>query len=266
MSDIHEIKIGFIGFGNMAQAMAAGLLRGGQTPAGQIFACARDWDKLCRNTQPFGMIPVHTADELVRQADVVVLAVKPYQISDVVRPIGELLAGKIVISLAAGYPFDRLEQDLLPGTNHLSTVPNTPVSVGEGIIICEQKHSLTAEEYGLVEKLFAPLGLMQPVETHLMGIAGTVSGCGPAFVSMFMEALGDAGVMHGLPRATAYRLAGQMVAGTGKLLVERGDHPGAMKDAVCSPAGTTIVVVAALERKGLRSAVIDAVDAIQNKK
>ena len=188
------------------------------------------------------------------------------KISQVVQPVKEALGKKLVISVAAGYPFDRLEQDLAPGTHHLSTVPNTPVSVGEGVIICEEKHSLTAEEYRLVQALFAPLGLMQPVETHLMGIAGTVSGCGPAFVSMFIEALGDAGVMHGLPRATAYRLAGQMVAGTGKLLVEQGAHPGTMKDAVCSPAGTTIVGVAALERKGLRSAVIDAVDAIQQKK
>ena len=101
MSDIHEIKIGFIGFGNMAQAMAAGLLRGGQTPAGQIFACARDWDKLCRNTQPFGMVPVHTADELVRQADVVVLAVKPYQISDVVLSLIHIL--KFVCQLTKKY-------------------------------------------------------------------------------------------------------------------------------------------------------------------
>lgn len=264
--EISQVKVGFIGFGNMAQAMAAGLLRGGKIPGDHILACARDWDKLCRNTQPSGMIPVKTAGELADQADVVILAVKPYQIASVVQPVKEALGKKLVISVAAGYPFDRLEQDLAPGTHHLSTVPNTPVSVGEGVIICEEKHSLTAEEYRLVQALFAPLGLMQPVDTHLMGIAGTVSGCGPAFVSMFIEALGDAGVMHGLPRAAAYRLAGQMVAGTGKLLVEQGAHPGAMKDAVCSPAGTTIVGVAALERKGLRSAVIDAVDAIQQKK
>ena len=98
------------------------------------------------------------------------------------------------------------------------------------------------------------------------GIGGTVSGCGPAFASMFLEALGDAGVKHGLPRAAAYRLAAQMLAGTGRLQLETGEHPGAMKDAVCSPGGTTIVGVAALERGGMRAAVIDAVDAIQNKK
>ena len=117
----------------------------------------------------------------------------------------------------------------------------------------------------LVQELFGHLGLVQPVASRLLGIAGTLSGCGPAFVSMFIEALGDAGVKHGLPRAMAYRLAGQMVAGTGRMQVETGAHPGAMKDAVCSPGGTTIVGVAELERGGMRAAVINAVDAIQNK-
>ena len=123
------------------------------------------------------------------------------------------------------------------------------------------------EHYGQarVQELFGHLGLVQPVESRLLGIAGTLSGCGPAFVSMFIEALGDAGVKHGLPRAMAYRLAGQMVAGTGRMQVETGAHPGAMKDAVCSPGGTTIVGVAELERGGMRAAVINAVDAIQNK-
>ena len=106
---------------------------------------------------------------------------------------------------------------------------------------------------------------MQPVETHLLSAAGTLAGCGPAFAAMFLEALGDAGVKHGLPRALAYRLASQMLAGTGKLQLATGSHPGQMKDAVCSPGGTTIVGVAALEEHGLRAAVIDAIDAIEQK-
>ena len=166
--------------------------------------------------------------------------------------------------MAAGWPFERYEA-LLPGTRHLSTMPNTPVRVCAGVFLLEEKHSLTPEEYVLVQELFGHLGLVQPVESRLLGIAGTLSGCGPAFVSMFIEALGDAGVKHGLPRAMAYRLAGQMGAGTGRMQVETGAHPGAMKDAVCSPGGTTIVGVAELERGGMRAAVINAVDAIQNK-
>ena len=246
-----DMKLGFIGFGNMAQAIAEGLLRSKALEPEQICACAKDWDKLCAATEPRGMRPCRDAREVAEAADVVIVAVKPHLSEE-------------VVSVAAGWPFDRYEA-LLPGTRHLSTMPNTPVRVCAGVFLLEEKHSLTPEEYVLVQELFGHLGLVQPVESRLLGIAGTLSGCGPAFVSMFIEALGDAGVKHGLPRAMAYRLAGQMVAGTGRMQVETGAHPGAMKDAVCSPGGTTIVGVAELERGGMRAAVINAVDAIQNK-
>ncbi len=263
MPQLSDVKIGFIGFGNMAQAIAKGLLLKKTVAPERIFACAKNWEKLRRNTEPQGMVPCRDASEVAEKADLVVIAVKPYLVQEVTAPIRGLLREKIVVSVASGYPFEKYEEILLPGTHHLSTIPNTPVSVGEGIFICEEKHSLSAEEYGLVKALFSAIGLVQPVETRLLDIGGVVSGCGPAFAAMFMEALGDAGVMYGLPRALSYRLAAQMVAGTGKLMLETGDHPGAMKDAVCSPGGTTILGVAALERKGLRSAVIDAIDAIE---
>ena len=258
-------KIGFIGYGNMAQAMAEGLMRTGAVCGEQLFACARDWEKLRRNTEPKGIHPCRDARETVLASDIVVIAVKPYLVEEVTAPVRELLREKIVLSVAAGMPFEAYEKILLPGTHHLSTLPNTPVAVGEGIIICESRHSLTPEEYRQVEEIFSHIGLLQAVDTKQMSIAGTISGCGPAFVSMFLEALADGAVLHGLPRPLAYRLASQMVAGTGKLQLETGTHPGAMKDAVCSPGGTTIVGVAALERGGLRSVVIDAVDAVERK-
>lgn len=260
-----DVKIGFIGFGNMAQAMVRGLLLKDVLPAQQIYACAKNWDKLCKNAEQMGIQPCHDAAELVSQADMVIVAVKPYLIQEVLAPVKAALKDKIVVSVAAGYLFDKYEEILEPGTHHLSTLPNTPVSVGEGVIICEQKHSLTDEEYGLFEELFAPIALVQPVDTKQFGIAGTISGCGPAYAAMFVEALADAAVLHGLPRELSYALASQMVVGTGKLQRETKAHPGAMKDAVCSPGGTTIVGVAALERKGFRSAVIDAVDAVMKK-
>lgn len=265
MRDKNDIKIGFIGFGNMAQAIAQGLLKEKSVRADQIFACALNWEKLKGNTEPVGMNPCRDAAETVTCSDIVVIAVKPYLIEEVVGPVKELLKDKIVVSVAAGRPFDWYEDFLIPGTHHISTVPNTPVSVGEGIFICEKKHSLTEEEYALIKEILSPIGLLIPVETGLLDISGTICGCGPAFVSMFMEALGDAAVKHKIPRALAYQMVGQMVAGTGKLMVETGSHPGVMKDAVCSPGGTTIVGVAALERKGFRSAVIDAVDAIEGR-
>lgn len=262
---LNKVKVGFIGFGNMAQAIADGLLAQSAVKPEQIYACAKDWEKLCRNAGARGINACKDAGETARSSGIVIIAVKPYLVEEVVAPILDVLQSKIVVSVAAGMPFEKYESILLPGTHHLSTIPNTPVRVGEGIFICEKKHSLTGEEYKLVETLFSTIALVQPVETKQLSIAGTLSGCGPAFASMFVEALGDAAVKHGLPRDLSYRLASQMIAGTGKLQLESGAHPGAMKDAVCSPGGTTIVGVAALERKGLRSAVIDAIDAIETK-
>lgn len=265
MKQLSEITVGFIGFGNMAGGIAKGLIRQGTLRPDQICACAKNWDKLCANTEKAGMLPRKDAAEVAFASDVVFVAVKPYLVREVLEPIRELLPGKILVSVAAGCLFDWYEEFLAPGTHHISTIPNTPVCVGEGIFVCEQKHSLTQPEFSLVEQLLSSIGLVRLVDAKQFSVAGTVSGCGPAFASMFLEALGDAGVKHGLPRALAYELAAQMVVGTGKLMLETGQHPGAMKDAVCSPGGTTIVGVAALERKGFRSAVIDAVDEIENR-
>lgn len=113
--------------------------------------------------------------------------------------------------------------------------------------------------------IFGKAALIVPVDTAQLSIAGTLAGCGPAFAAMFIEALADGAVKQGLPRALAYQLASQMVVGTGKLQLATGAHPGAMKDAVCSPGGTTIVGVAALERRGFRGAVIDAIDEIERR-
>lgn len=259
------MKIGFLGFGNMAQALANGLIYKNAIKAEDIYASAKNWDKLCGNTQPKGLNPCKDSAELAEKVDMVVIAVKPYLVEEVIAPIKEKLAEKIVISVVVNYNFDQYEKILAPGTHHLSTLPNTPVSVGEGAIICESKHSLTAEEYDSFVQLFSSIALIENVDTKNIGIAGTITGCGPAFASMFIEALSDAAVLHGLPRELSYKLASQMLIGTGKLQLETSTHPGKMKDAVCSPGGTTIVGVTTLERKGFRSAVIDAIDAIQKK-
>ena len=135
--------------------------------------------------------------------------------------------------------------------------------MGAGVIACEQRHSLADEELEAFENLFGRIALIEWVDGKLLSTASSIAGCGPAFAAMFLESLGDAGVKHGLPRATAYRLAAQMMMGTAKLHLETGTHPGAMKDAVCSPGGTTIKGVAALEKDGFRGCVIDAIDAIE---
>lgn len=259
------MNIGFIGFGNMAQALAEGLVKGGALPPDRIGACARDREKLRRHTESKGYRAFDDAAAVIRFADIVIVAVKPHQVEAVLTPVKELLVRKMVVSVAAGWPFDRYEAVLAPGTPHLSTMPNTPVSVGEGIVVCERRHSLTDEQWSEVEGLLSHTGLVIRVETSLLDIAGTICGCGPAFVCLFVEAMADVAVKHGIARADAYRMVSQMVAGTGKLQLATGQHPGVMKDAVCSPGGTTIVGVNELERKRFRGSVIDAVDAIQRK-
>lgn len=265
MADISKLKIAFIGFGNMASAMADGWIKSGQVPAAHLGAASRRFDVLKAKTDARGMTAFETNEVAARWADVVVIAVKPYLVKDVVTPLKAILAEKVVLSVAVNLLFDDYEALLAPGTHHLSTLPNTPVAVNEGIVICEVRHSLTADEKATTDALFNALGLAVDVDAKAMPAAGTLSGCGPAFAAMFIEALADGAVRHGVPRVTAYRLASQMLAGTAKLQLATGAHPGAMKDAVCSPGGTTIVGVAALERRGFRSTVMDSIDAIVNK-
>ena len=257
-------KIGFIGMGNMAGAMAQGLIASGAMDASHLYACARDWDKLCRNAQIIGFTPVRDAATLVEAVDTVIVAIKPYQIQAVLPPLAAALRSRVVLSVAADWDFARMETVLAPGTHHLYVMPNTPVSVNEGVI-AEERHSLTEVEFAAVRTLLGNLGTVEILPTHLMGAGMTIAGCGPAFVAMMIEALGDAGVKYGLPRQTAYRLASQTLAGTGRLQLATGAHPGAMKDAVCSPAGSTIRGVAQLEKSGFRAAVLNAVDAILDK-
>ena len=259
---VTDVKIGFIGFGNMASAMADGWLASSQVSPEQLYACAGHYDKLLERTAPRGMHACLNATELVGKVDLVVVAIKPYLIEGVLGPIANQLADVPFISVAAGWDCAAYEK-LLPGTRHVSTIPNTPVSIDEGVIACERVTTLSAAEHELASDLLDLLGTVVEVETRLLSVAGTVGGCGPAFIAMVIEALGDAAVKHGIPRATAYEMVSQMVAGTAKLQLKTGAHPGAMKDAVCSPGGTTIKGVAELEACGLRSAFIRAIDAIE---
>ena len=260
--DAQDVRIGFIGFGNMASAMADGWIASGVIAGDRMCACAGRYDALVERCDRRGMRAMRTADEVAAAADVLVVAVKPYMIEDVLGAIAGALTGKVVLSVAAGWDCAAYER-VIPGTRHLSTVPNTPVAINEGVIACEKASTLTDDDRTLLFELLGLLGKPVEVETRLLSVAGTVGGCAPAFVAMVIEALGDAAVKHGIPRATAYEIVSQMMVGTARLQLETGQHPGAMKDAVCSPGGTTIKGVAELERCGMRSAFISAIDAIE---
>lgn len=260
--------IGFIGYGNMAQAIAEGLVAAGAIDGDRIVACAAHYDKLERTTAKVGAKPMRTAAEVAAAADMIVIAIKPYQIEEVIKPIAGGIAGedKFVVSIAAGWDLDKYRGLLGPDFDaaHIQcTIPNTPMAVGKGVLVTETDNTLTAGQTEVFERLFSSISLIERVDSAHMGIGMCIAGCAPAFTDMYIEALGDAGVKYGLQRATAYRLAAKMVEGVGALYLANETHPGAMKDAVCSPGGTTIKGVASLEESAFRGAVIKAVDAIE---
>jgi len=258
-------KLGFIGMGNMAQALAAGFIHAKAIAKENVYAFAPNQEKLAKNAVRIGFTPISTLQELAHTCDTLIMACKPYQIESVLSELGDALKDKALISIAAGWDFSRYEKCLSASTRLQFIMPNTPAMVGEGVLLFEQKNTLTHEEHDAIRKLFAAVGLVQELPSNLMGIGGTITGCGPAFVDLFMEAYGDAAVKYGLKRDDAYRLISQMVMGSAKLQLTTGTHPGVLKDNVCSPAGTTICGVTALEEYGLRNACVKSIDAIMNK-
>ncbi len=255
-------KIGFIGMGNMAQAIASGWIGRKLLEGDQVYAYAPHQDKLKKNAARIGFIPCREPGEMVAACDVIIMACKPYQIEGVLKEIGDRLGGKALLSIAAGWNYRKYSPYLGDSTRFQYIMPNTPAMVGEGVMLFEETNSLEEEEHEEIMELFRALGRVEIIPDHLMGVAMAITGCGPAFVDLVIEALGDAGVKYGLPRAQVYALASQMILGSAKLQLDTGEHPGVLKDKVCSPAGTTIRGVDALEHKGVRAAFIDAVDAI----
>ena len=256
------MKLGFIGLGNMGRAICSGLIRGGAIAVQDVFGYAPHADKLNAYAAETGVHACASANAVCEAADTVIIAVKPYIIEGVLGELRSALHGKAVISVALGYDFERLTALTDPETRVQFVMPNTPAQVGEGVMLFEERSSLTAAERAELMRMFACLGMVEELPTRLMGVGGAISGCGPAFCAMIIEALADAGVKYGLPRDKAYRLASQTLAGTGKMQIETKLHPAALKDGVCSPAGSTIRGVEALERAGLRAAMLDAIQAV----
>lgn len=258
-------KIGFIGMGNMGKAIAAGFISKGVMDKANIFAYAPNQEKLEKNSKEIGFNPVSDIKNLIKETDIIIVACKPYQIQDVLTANKDILAGKTLVSIAAGWTFDTFMAEI--DTAKIQCImPNTPAMVGEGVFLFEEKNNLDAEDLKSIKEWFAVLGEVVELPTRLMGIGGAVSGCGPAFMDLILEAYADAAVKYGVSRDIAYKLIGKTMLGSAKLMLETGKHPGVLKDEVCSPAGTTIVGVSALEKCGLRNACIESIDAIMNKK
>lgn len=254
------MKLGMIGFGNMAQAILRGLFVKQNIDPKEVYVCAAHYKKLCQRAETFNVNPCHDAQEVIEKSDMIILAIKPYQIEDVCGNLS--FQNKIVVSVVAGKPYEVLSK-ICTNCALLCTIPNTPIAVGEGILLVEEQTNCTPQQYEQFRQVFEPIALIEKIDADHMDIAMILSSCAPAFTAMYLEALGDAGVKYGLKREEAYALASKMIEGVGALYLSEKQHPGVMKDAVCSPKGSTIKGVCALEKGAFRHTVISAVDAIE---
>ena len=259
-------RVGFIGAGKMATALGRGLVAAGFTSADQIVAS----DVYPAARQQFAeetkARAVESNAEVVAASQVVILAVKPQQMSGVLEELkGQVTSQHLVISIAAGVALKTLIAGLGEQTRLVRVMPNTPFLVGASASGFAIGGAATKEDATLVEQLLSAVGVAVSVDEKLLDAVTGLSGSGPAYVYQIIEALSDGGVRVGLPRAVATKLAAQTVLGAAKMVLETGEHPGSLKDAVTSPGGTTIAGLHALEKGGLRAALMNAVEAATNR-
>lgn len=258
-----KMKIGFIGLGNMAKAMIGGMLQKELVDRCDIIGSARTRETM-ENVRDFYGIGIRDSNAAVaEEAKILILAVKPQFFQTVIEEIRAVVADDtLVISIAAGKTMAWIGQAFGREIKLVRCMPNTPALVGEGCTGVCVNSRVSQEETAMSLKLMESFGRASLVPESLMDAFGAVSGSSPAFVFMFIEAMADAAVAAGMPRAQAYAFAGQAVYGSAKLVLESGKHPGELKDMVCSPGGTTIQGVRVLEEKGMRGAVMDALQAV----
>ena len=257
-----EQKVGFLGTGNMAEALIKGLVGAGVVEPTQIYGSDPRRERCQELTHRFGIhTTVHNVD-VVRHAEIVVLSVKPQilpQVLDEVAP--QLKPHALVISIAAGMSVASIEKRLSPGTRVVRTMPNTPALVGAGATAIAAGGHATEADLEVAKKIFDAVGKTVILDEEQLDAVTGLSGSGPAYVFLIIEALSDAGVKMGLSRYNALALAAQTVLGSAKLLLETNEHPGRLKDMVTSPGGTAIAGIATLEAGGLRTTLINAVEA-----
>ena len=254
-----EKKLGLIGYGNMGSAIASSILSADALKPEEILVYEIS-PRAIQKAKAAGLELAENMHHLCMECDMLLLAVKPDKVSKVLHSAGSAMEGKSLMSIAAGVSSQKLKE--FSGSYYLRVLrimPNTPALVGAGCMVLCSDTDFTPEERGEAERLMSAVGTVEWIEErHLDAVTG-LSGSGPAYVAMFIEALADGGVKMGLSRPQALHLAAQTVMGTAKLLQDRDMHPGALKDMVCSPGGTAIEGVDALEQSGFRHAAINAV-------
>lgn len=258
-------QFGFIGMGNMGYAILKGLLKV-YSPRNITFS-ARNQEKIQDIAARTDVEPSVNNKACAASCKYLVLAVKPQQFDVVIDEIRDVVEeDQIIISIAPGITIENLKEWFGKACRIVRAMPNTPALVGEGMTgVSYCREELSEEEVTVLKKFFEAFGRMTVVEEKLMDAVVCASGSSPAYVYMFIEALADSVVKYGIPRADAYQLVAQTVLGSAKMVLETGEHPGLLKDKVCSPGGTTIAGVSALEEHGLRNALFKATDACYEK-
>jgi pyrroline-5-carboxylate reductase len=255
-------NIAFLGAGNMAEALVKGLLRAQVAEPHEIICADRRSERGPELTQRYGVRFTRSNREAVEQAELIILSVKPQVMNKLLDEIAPILnERKLVISIAAGVPIAAIERKVGHGVRIVRTMPNTPALVGAGATALSAGEHATAEDLKQARALFNAIGKTVEVDEPLLDAVTGLSGSGPAYIFLVIEALSDAGVKVGLPREQAQDLAAQTVLGAAKLLIETGEHPGRLKDQVTSPGGTAIAGLHTLEAGGLRTTLMDAVEA-----
>ncbi|XP_018394645.1 PREDICTED: pyrroline-5-carboxylate reductase 1, mitochondrial-like, partial [Cyphomyrmex costatus] len=268
---LKSTKVGFIGGGNMASAIGAGLIRKGILNSDNVWVSS-----LTERTHEFwkdlGAHPTLKNNEVVNNCDIVFLTVKPHMLDDALKTIvgkeeSKKFENKLFISVLAGVTlkvlYDKLSAIVI-SPRIIRSIPNTPMMIGEGITVyCSNNAELKDME--VVDSIFSYIGMSHNVPESLMNGIGGLSGSGPAFAYLIIEALADGAVKMGVPRPLATKFAAQVLVGAGKMVLETGRHPGQLKDEVCSAGGTTITGIHAMEKGGVRGSMMNAVEAAVNK-
>jgi pyrroline-5-carboxylate reductase len=255
-------RIALIGAGNMAEAILAGLLQEGQLSPTQFIASDIAQVRLAVLMRTYAIKTTSNNREAAEEAQVILLAVEPQILDEVLIDIAPIVGpSQLVVSVAAGYPITRMIRHL-PGTRRIvRAMPNTPSTIREGVTALAYDATLSEQDAATARGLFEPIGKVVVVAEGLMDVVTGLSGSGPAYVFVMIEALADGGVKMGLPRETAQLLATQTVVGAARMVIESHEHPGVLKDRVVSPGGTTISGLHELERGHVRGTLISAVKA-----
>ena len=255
------MKLGFIGSGKMATALVQGAVSSRAFAPGDIIVCDAVpgvAEKLATAVQARAAT---TNEELARQVETLVLCVKPVDALEALRALRDETTGKLIVSIVAGLPLAALQEAAGPEARVVRVMPNTPALIQHGAAAYSLGRTATTDDAALTEKLFGAVGQIVRVKEELLDVVTGLSGSGPAYVYLVIEALADAGVLMGLARDLSLKLAAQTVAGAAQMVIETGRHPAALRDEVTSPGGTTIAGLAALEAAAVRSAFFQAVRA-----